>query len=200
MSEVKKAFLSPLAIVAIVLGGFFSLLVAGAIWGVMQFIAAKDYAGKTEPALVAARDAARTKLGNIETTVVEIMQIDAANRDQAIELVRAAVTGRYGPNGSQAMFQSLQEAGIPLDNKIKEQAARALEAGRRDYQVRQDLMMQRAADYQGQINTTIRGFFINMAGYPKINFADFKGVATKRADQAFERGYEEGAIKIYQSK
>ena len=61
-------------------------------------------------------------------------------------------------------------------------------------------MVQRAADYRGQVNTTIRGFFINLAGYPKINFDDFKGVATKRADQAFDRGYEEGAINIYKPK
>lgn len=192
--------ISLIMVICISLGILFSLMVAVGIVAFMSYKSANDYAARTEASLIADRNNSRTLLGSLEQTVLEIMQVDAANRDSAAQLVREAIQGRYGPNGVQAMFVSIQEAGIPLDNTIRTRAVTAIESGRLKYQNSQTLYIQRAADYKGQTDTLWRGFWIKLSGYPKINFEDFKGVATLRADKSFEQGYESAPIQIYKSE
>lgn len=165
-----------------------------------SYVKANDYGAITESSLEAIRNDSRTRLGNIEQTAVEMMQIDAANRDSAKEIVREAIQGRYGSNGIQATFVALQEAGFPVDNSIRVKVTGFIEAGRRDYQGNQTLMLQRVATYKGSLGSTWQGFFLKMAGYPKINLDEYKGISTQRADEAYRTGVEKAPISIYQSK
>lgn len=161
---------------------------------------AVDYGGRTEATLKAGLDQSRMRLGNHENKILEVMQVDAANRDATSEAIKAAVEGRYGPNGSQAMFQSLQEAGIPISHDIRNKAAAMIEAGRNAFTTSQETNRDRAAAYEARLNSFWEGFWLRAAGFPKIDLNDFKGISTGRADSVFEAGVEATPLQIYAPK
>lgn len=189
--------LKVLICIAILLVG--SIVTAVAV-GVAAYIGANDTAAGYEARIVGEGNKYRTRLGTLEQTVLEIMQIDKADREAALEIVQATMQGRYGPNGSQAAFQMLTEANIPFNGANRAKAITALEAGRNHVQSSQEAMIAIVTDYNSILNRVWSGFWTRMAGWPKINLNDYKGVSTTRADEAFKAGVETAPIQIYQGK
>lgn len=187
-------------IILAVMGSLFALIIAVAGFLFAAYVSIHDKSAGYETRIQGSYDQARIRLGNHENVVMEMFQIDTASRDHARAIVRETMEGRYGPDGSKAVFQMLTEANIPVDETNRSRIISAIEAGRNQYMVSQESMIAIVTNYRGELNTVWFGTIARIAGFPKIDLNKYKGISTVRGDSVFEAGQEEGPLNIYQAK
>ena len=164
-----------------------------AFWGVSSYVGAYNYGNTSEKALQAALDHNKNVLSQYTTKIAEMAQVPAMQRNDLSKVIQAAFQGRYGDQGSQAVFQAIKE-NYPgqLDNKLYENLQSVMEAGRNDFQAAQDTLIDRKRQYETDLGSFPRGFFLHMAGYPKINLADIKVISNTHTEKAYDTGVDDG--------
>ena len=107
-------------------------------------------------------------------------------KSDLVELTKAAIGGRYGPDGSKANMQWLKEQNPNLDISVYKQIQQIIEGGRNDFQNGQSRQIDLKRQYETALGTFWQGMWLRIAGYPKVNLKDFDIVSTDRADDAFK--------------
>jgi hypothetical protein len=185
--------------------GFSTLLVLGVITAVMvgcaavligSFISAYNYGNTMEKQLVALRDNNKNIYAQYTQKVMEAAQVPAMYRDDVTKVVTAALEGRYGPEGSKATFQWLQEQNPTLDASVYVKIQQLIEAGRNEFQNGQTRLIDVRRSYETSLGYFWQGIWLRLAGYPKVNLAEFKPVTTDRTEKVFEAGKEDGPLKL----
>lgn len=169
------------------------VFILAAVWGIGSYVSAYNYGNTSEKALQAALDHNKNVLSQYTTKVAEMAQVPSMQRNDLEKVMQAAFEGRYGDQGSQAVFQMIKE-NYPgqLDNKLYENLQSVMEAGRNDFQAAQDTLIDRKRQYDTDLGSFPRGFFLHMAGYPKINLADIKVISNTHTEKAYDTGLDDG--------
>lgn len=171
-------------IVAIVLGAF-----AGT--GAVSYISAYNTANRMERSIVATDENNRNILAQYGNRVAEAAQVPAMQRDDLTAVVTAALEGRYGDDGSRAVFQFIQEQNPQIDSTVYVQLQRMIEAGRIEFAAAQTKLVDQKRVYETSLGSFWQGTWMSVAGYPRIDLDEYQIVSTARADEAFETGIEE---------
>jgi hypothetical protein len=100
--------------------------------------------------------------------------------------------GRYGENGSQAVFQWIQEQNPQLNNEIYTRLQVSMESGRKDFEVAQTTLIDQKRSYETELGFVWRGFWLRLAGYPKIDLDKYNAITNNYATEAFDTGVENG--------
>lgn len=175
-------------------GGIIALIVLAliALISVPSYISAKNFGVRTENGL-------RAKVENNENIyaqgtqkVMEIAQVPAMYADDLKKVVTAAIQGRYGDKGSQATFQWIQEQNPTVDPSMYKKIQQVIEAFRNEFQQAQTEMLQMRNSYENALGYFWQGMWLSVAGYPKIDLAQFKIVTTDKARQTFETKRDSG--------
>lgn len=164
----------------------------------VSYISAYNYGNRTEQLLIAAQTDNKNILAQYGQKVMEVAQVPTMYADDVQRVTREAIEGRYGENGSQAMFQWLQEQNPQLDPSLYKQIQQVIEAGRTNFENGQRRQIDIRRQYQTELGSFWSGIWLRIAGYPKINLADFDIVSTARADRAFETKQEDAPIQLRQ--
>lgn len=94
--------------------------------------------------------------------------------------------GRYGENGSQAMFQFIKEHNPQLDPSLYTKLQSAIEAGRNSFEAEQKQLI----DIKREYVTLLRGnraLFVNWAlGFPKIDLDKYDIVTSGKTEEDFK--------------
>lgn len=159
--------------------------------GAISYISAYNTGNRLEQTIVATYENNRNVLAQYGNRVAESAQVPAMQRDDLTQVVTAALEGRYGSDGSQAVFQWIQEQNPQIDSSVYVQLQRVIEAGRIEFQNSQTILVDQKRIYETQLGSFWRGTWMNIAGYPKINLDEYQIVSTTRADDVFEIGTEE---------
>jgi mevalonate pyrophosphate decarboxylase len=112
--------------------------------------------------------------------------------DDLKKVVTAAIQGRYGDKGSQATFQWIQEQNPTVDPSMYKKIQQVIEAFRNEFQQAQTEMLQMRNNYENALGYVWQGMWLSLAGYPKIDLAQFKIVTTDKARQTFETKRDTG--------
>lgn len=171
-------------IAAIVLGAFVGT-------GAVSYISAYNTANRMERSIVATDENNRNILAQYGNRVAEAAQVPAMQRDDLTAVVTAALEGRYGEDGSQAVFQWIQEQNPQIDSTVYVQLQRMIEAGRIEFAAAQTKLVDQKRIYETALGSFWQGTWMSVAGYPRIDLAEYQIVSTVRADEAFETGIEE---------
>lgn len=182
VGAISAAFMT----VLVVLG----LVVTLAGIGLVSYISAANYGNKAEKQLDAVWVDNQNVLAQYTLKVQEAAQIPEMYKNDLKEVVTAALQGRYGPDGSKGVFQWLKEANIPFDNKVYTQMMQIIESGRNEFKREQTKMIDVKRSYETELGYVWRGFWLRMAGYPKIDLAKYKPVLAADTAQAFEKGQQ----------
>ena len=94
------------------------------------------------------------------------------------------------------MLQFIKEQNPNLDPKIYYKIEEVIEAGRNEFQDSQKIVIDTKRSYQTNLGYFWKGFWLHMAGYPKVDLNKYKIVTTERAAKAFDSGKEDGPIKL----
>jgi len=178
MSTTTRVLLGIVAVLFV----FFIMLV---LWVIGSYIGANNYAARTEAAIEARWKDNQNIFSNYGQKVMEAAQVPAMYRDDMTAVMKTAITARYGDGGSKAAFQWLKEANIQFDSKLYTNLQQIIEAGRNDFQNGQTARLDVCRQYAGEQGKIPRGWFIRLAGYPKIDSKKCEIVSDDRTDKAF---------------
>lgn len=168
-----------------------------AIFGIVatSYISAYNFGNRMEMLLTATLDNNRNILAQYGNRVAEAAQVTEMQRDDLTAVITAALEGRYGDDGSRAVFQFIQEQNPQIDSSVYVQLQRIIEAGRIEFQNSQTVLLDQKRIYQTGLGSFWQGTWLSVAGYPKTDLSKIEIVSTVRANEAFDTKVEE-AIKL----
>lgn len=177
-------------------GALVALLVVGGIVAVLaaSYISNFNYGNRTERQIEATHTDNRNVLAQYSTRIIEMAQVPDMYKEDVMEIYEGALTGRYGENGSQAMFQFLQEQNPQIDASLYTNIQQSMEAGRNQFQNSQTRLIDLKRGYETKLGSFYSGFWLNIAGYPRIDLADFNIVVNDHSNEAFETGLDNGIV------
>ena len=162
-----------------------------------SYISAFNAGNRMENNIVATYENNEQLLGQYGQKLGEAVQVPGLMTDDLKDVVAGAMAGRYGENGSQAVFQMITE-NYPgqVDASLYVQVQRIIEAGRNEFTAAQTKLVDQRRQYSTALGSFWQGTWMGVAGYPKIELDEYKPVSTARAASVFDEGMESGPIQL----
>lgn len=172
-----------------------------------SLIGANNSAVRMQSNIKAKADQVDNVLSNYGQKVQEAAQVPNMQTDALKEVMRTALSARYGADGSKATMQWIQE-NYPgqVDPQLYRQIQQIIEAGRDDFQNAQTALIDEKRVYLTALDTIPGGAMMRMMGYPTINVGyhggkdDYMVIVTDRAADARKTGREAGPIQLTPAK
>lgn len=101
--------------------------------------------------------------------VVEISQVPAMQMDNYKTLYTDVMKGRYGADGSKAMFQFLKEQNPTLDPALYTKLQQTVEIFHNDFTAAQTNLTAKKVDYKNLIDVGAGRFYNIVGSYPRIH-------------------------------
>ena len=131
--------------------------------------------------------------------ILTMAQVPEMQKNDMKELITAAMQGRYGADGSKAVFQMLKEQNPNLDPALYSNIQKEIVGGTKDF----DKIMRTLEDKkQSAINLLNRkptGWILqNILGYPELHFGykgdtdDYPVIKSVQSKETFETGIDKG--------
>lgn len=153
------------------------------------------YGNRTEARIDAVWEQNSNVYSSMASSIAEIANVAEESVLQQKEYITQALDARYGSNGSQALFQWLQEQNPALDIGVYKQLSTLIEAKRTEFQQSQKILVDVKRQYITALGNPLQGFFLNVAGYPKLNIGyprgsedDYAVIISSQTREVFETG------------
>lgn len=119
-------------------------------------------------------------------TVKETAQVPEMYANDVKNLYKEVMRGRYGADGSKAMFQFLKEANPNLDPGMYRSIQQAIESGRGSINITNQQLLSLKQKYDGYRKKFPTSIITSALGWPKIKLDDFDIVTSDETDKAFK--------------
>lgn len=171
---------------------FWVLAVCGLVFGMLalSYMSAVNKGIAFESGIKATWENNENLLAQYGQKVMEAAQVTEMARDDITKVVRDAVQGRYGQEGSKALFQAITEQNPSVDPALYRTIQQIIEGGRTEFQQGQTRLIDQKRAYELALGQLPVGFLLRWAGFPKLNLAEYKAITTERASKAFDTGKE----------
>ena len=178
-------WLAPLAIIA-----------ALGLFAVGSYYSAYNYGADAETTIEAQYENMENILAQYSLKVKEAAQVPGMKTKDLEKVMKAAFTGRYGADGSQATMQWIQENHPgQVTDALYTQIQQIMEAGRNKFENAQTKFIDTKRPYLATLKKDLflsRGWWLQVGGYPKIDLADFAIISSTHAKKAFATKIDEG--------
>lgn len=118
--------------------------------------------------------------------VKEVAQIPDMYTNDLKKLYDSTIQGRYGRDGSRAMFQWIREVNPTLDVKLYTEIQQVIESGRNDFQANQTTLIDKKRVYENSIQSFPRNIVAGVLGFPKLDLSKYRIITSEETDKAFE--------------
>jgi hypothetical protein len=175
-------------------GTIVALAVAAAftIGTVGSYVSYANYGNRTERSLDAQLADNENIYANGTQKVIEIAQVPTMYVDSVSRVTREAIQGRYGAEGSKAVFQLLVEQNPQLDPSLFGKIQQAIEGFRNEFQQGQKQLIDKRRSYETALGNVWGGFWLGVAGYPKVELKKYDIVTTDKAAETFRTKRDTG--------
>lgn len=140
-------------------------------------------------------DSNKVALAGYANKIMDMVQVPKMAKDHIVEITKAAIQGRYGENGAQAVFQAVKEQNPTVDNGLYRTLMQSMEAGRNGFDADQKVLLDKCrvykTYYQQFPNSLVAGFI----GFPKFDQTKCKPVTTEQTETDF-RNKTTGPLKL----
>ena len=123
---------------------------------------------------------------NMWKKIKEVAAVPTMYTDDLKKVYDSAIQNRYGPSGSQAMFQFLKEHNPTFDSSKYIQIQRVVEAGRNSFESNQTMLIDKKRTYETELGQFPTNFVAGFLGFPKIDLDKFDIVTSESTQEAFE--------------
>ncbi|WP_407306230.1 hypothetical protein [Acinetobacter sp.] len=167
-----------------------NLAIAGAIGvGVVAtigtYVSAANYGNRAEQQLDAKYDDMQQTLSSGYQQLKGVAGVTKMATQDQIELFKAAVTGRYGADGSKAVFQAITEHNPVQDPQLYRKVQQVVESTQKEFQQAQTEMLDMKRSYKTELGSVWKGFWLGIAGYPKLDLKKYSIISNEGASEAF---------------
>lgn len=181
-----------------VLISIIALLVVAAGLVITSYITYANMGNRTEAAIKARYQDNENIYASGTQKVMEVAQVPGMYRDDLQKVFTAALQGRYGQNGSQAVFQWIQEQNPQFDSSLYAKVQQVIESFRNEFKTAQTTLLDQCRSYETLRGNVWSGFWLSAAGYPKADLDKLCTiVTTDTARQTFETK-RDGGIQLRQ--
>ncbi len=170
--------------------GIIAVLIATAV---VSYITNYNYGNMAEKTIVAEYANMENILAQYSLKVEEAAQVPGMKTEDLTKVMREAMTGRYGKDGSKAVFQWIKE-NYPgqVSDALYVQIQQIIEAGRNKFENAQTKFIDTKRVYETNLGYFWKGFWLGVAGYPRIDLAKFVVISSEHAQDAFKTGVDKG--------
>lgn len=176
----------------LVIGGL--ALAAGSLF--MMYVSVHDSAVEWETRLDKFNKDSENILSTTTLTIQETAGITGKYSADIKDVIKGTYEGRYGPNGSQAAMQWIQEQNVQLDTKLYMKVQDVIEGGRKEFKISQTRKLEVCEPYKNMVGSAVRGTILKFIGFPKINLEETCRIVSDAASrEAFQTG-EQKAIQF----
>lgn len=166
----------------LVIAGAVGVLVIGVIG---TYVSAANYGNRTEQQLKAKYSDNENVLSSGYQQLKGVAGVTKMATQDQIDIFTAAIQGRYGSNGSQAVFQMLKEQNPQIDHQLYRKVQQVVESTQKEFQQSQTEMLDVKRSYETELGSVWKGMWLGVAGYPKIDLSKFVIVSSEGASEAF---------------
>lgn len=178
----------------VLIGLFGGFLVLGAVL-ISSVIGINNDLIRQEAGLQAQYKQNQNNYSNYFNKLQEVAQVPTMYKNDLKEVYTAAISGRYGKNGSQAVFQFLKEQNPSFDTSMYTKIQQIIESGRNSFEADQKTLLERKRVYEIALKEFPRNLVASTLGFPKIDLANIDIVTNDETEKAFETK-KAGPIKL----
>jgi hypothetical protein len=162
----------------------------------MSYVSIYNYGNRMDNTVKSEYFQMQNVLSQYSQKIQEMVQVPTMYKDDLKEIVQSSMQGRYGKDGSKAIFQFLKEHNQTLDSSLYKKIQQSIEAGRNDFEFENKKLIDIKNEYNIAIGSFYTGIMLRIAGYPKIKLDEFVPISNTYAKSTFEKGYEDTPIKL----
>lgn len=159
-------------------------------------VSVSNEAARLEAQLKAQYDDNRNVYDNYFKKVKEIAQVPEMYVNDLQKVYKTAIGARYGENGSKAIFQFIREHNPNFDSSMYSRIQQVIEAGRKDFEVAQRMLLDKKSIYLGKLEQFPWGYFARAHGWPKIDLTKIDIVTSDRTEKVFETKRDNETLEL----
>ncbi|QPB12227.1 hypothetical protein [Providencia phage PSTCR5] len=144
-----------------------TVLIVGGLGIFAGYVSTSNEATRMENNIVRLDKESENKLSNYTVKIGEIIQVPEMYKNDLKEVIKETFQGRYGADGSKAVFQWIQERNLNLDSALYLNIQHEITAGRNEFAIAQNRKLEQCATYRNQLEYFWKGRFLAFAGFPK---------------------------------
>lgn len=184
---------------AVAILGFLSLVLVGCLIFGGMVISKRNSFVRVENNITTSYDESKNVHSNYVLRIQEMAQVPKMATKQLAELVKASNEGRYGADGSKAVFQFLKEQNPNIPDSLFTNIQKEMVGGRLDFQSKITRVIDNKKVAYNMLDDTIGGFILkDILGMPRRNIGydggkdDYPVIMSESSVETFKTGVDKG--------